>query len=174
MNIPVFCTLYQLSNQQNHTMKKIFLAFTALLAFAITTACKSGSANDTATTHETTWSTIEDKLANGAPLDEADCLFILTDTTLDDGHSEGIGNYLFNHLCGYRKHNNLFIDTRKHFPSEVGDENMLRLMDLMSVDIAVAEYEDYEEFLDDFPMFRGCSGAEDEFNWIKENAIDIP
>ena len=155
-------------------MKKLLLAYIVLLALAATTACKSKTTNDTATTHEITWSTIEDKLANETPLDEADCLFILTDTTLDEGHSEGIGNYLFNRLCGYRKHNSLFIDTRKHFPSEVGDENMLRLMDLMSVDIAVAEYEDYEEFLDDFSMFRGCSGAEDEFNWIKENAIDLP
>ena len=144
-------------------MQKIILACTALLTFAATTACKSGSANDTATTHEITWSTIEDKLANEAPLDEADCLFILTDTTLDDGHSEGIGNYLFNLLCGYRKHNKLFIDTRKHFPLDVGDENMLRLMDLMSIDIAVAEYEDYEEFLDDFPMFKGCKGAKEKY-----------
>ena len=171
MNIPVFITLYQLSNQKNHTMKKILLVCAVLLILAATTACKSGTVNDTATTLEITWSTIEDKLANEAPLDEADCLFILTDTTLDDGHSEGIGNYLFNLLCGYRKHNNLFVDTRKHFPSEVGDENMLRLMDLMSVDIAVAEYKNYEEFLDDFPMFRGCSRAEDEFKWIKENGI---
>ena len=147
-------------------MKKIFLAFTALLALAATTACKSGSANDTATTHETTWSTIEDKLANETPLDEADCLFILTDTTLDDGHSEGIGNYLFNLLCGYHKHNSLFINTQKHYPAKVGDENMLRLMDLMSIDIAVAEYKNYEEFLGDFPMFKGCKGAKEKYHSI--------
>ena len=36
----------------------------------------------------------------------------------------------------------------------------------MSIDIALAEYENYEEFLGDFPMFKGCKGAEEEYNNI--------
>ena len=82
-------------------MKKIFLFGAMVCALGMMAACTSGTASDSATTDEITWTTIEDKLANEIPLDENDCLFILTDTTLDDGHSEGIGNYLFNFLCGH-------------------------------------------------------------------------
>lgn len=151
-------------------MKKIILACTALLVLAATTACKSKTTNDTATTHEITWSSIENKLTNETPLDEADCLFILTDTTLDEGHSEGIGNYLFNLLCGYPKPNKLFINARKNFTQKEGDKKMIGLMDLMSIDIALAEYENYDEFLGDFPMFKGCKGAEEVFDSITANA----
>ena len=42
-------------------------------------------------------------------------------------------------------------------------------MELMSIDIALAEYENYEEFLGDFPMFKGCKGAEEQFNSIIDN-----
>ena len=89
----------------------------------------------------------------------------------DEGLSEGVGNSLFNLLCGNRKANKMFSNARKDFTLQEGNDNMRRLMALMSIDIALAEYEDYEEFLDDFPMFQGCSEAEDEFNWIKENGI---
>ena len=82
-------------------MKKAIITLAVLCGIVLLAACKSGTASDIATTAEITWTTIEGKLADGIPLDENDCLFILTDTTLDDGHSEGIGNYLFNFLCGY-------------------------------------------------------------------------
>ena len=150
-------------------MKKIFLFGAMVCALGMMAACKSGTTSDTATTDEITWTTIEDKLANGIPLDENDCLFILTDTTLDDDHSEGIGNYLFNFLCGYPKSNRLFIDARKDFTKEEGDRKLLGLMDLMSIDIVLAEYENYEEFLGDFPMFKGCKGAEEKFKSIIDN-----
>lgn len=150
-------------------MKKVILALAMLLGIGLMAACTSGTASDTATTDEITWTTIEDKLANEIPLDENDCLFILTDTTLDDGHSEGIGNYLFNILCGYPKSNRLFIDALKDFTKEVGDKKMLGLMNLMSIDIVLAEYENYEEFLGDFPMFKGCKGAEEKFKSIIDN-----
>ena len=152
-------------------MKKIFLLGAMVCALGMMSACKSGTASDSATTDEITWTTIEDELANKIPLDENDCLFILTDTTLDDGHSEGIGNYLFNFLCGYPKSNRLFIDARKDFTKEEGDKKMLGLMNLMSIDIVLAEYENYEEFLGDFPMFKGCKGAEELFNAINANGI---
>ena len=152
-------------------MKKIFLFGAMVCALGMMSACKSGTASDSATTDEITWTTIEDKLADGIPLDENDCLFILTDTTLDDGHSEGIGNHLFNFLCGYPKSNRLFIDARKDFTKEEGDKKLLGLMNLMSIDIVLAEYENYEEFLGDFPMFKGCKGAEELFNAINANGI---
>lgn len=152
-------------------MKKAILTLAVLCGIGLMTACKSGTASDSATTDEITWTTIEDKLANEIPLDENDCLFILTDTTLDDGHSEGIGNYLFNFLCGYPKSNRLFIDARKDFTKEEGDKKMLGLMNLMSIDIVLAEYENYEEFLGDFPMFKGGKGAEELFNAINANGI---
>ena len=152
-------------------MKKIFLFGAMVCALGMMSACKSGTASDSATTDEITWTTIEDKLADGIPLDENDCLFILTDTTLDDGHSEGIGNYLFNFLCGHPKSNRLFIDARKDFTKDEGDKKMLGLMNLMSIDIVLAEYENYEEFLGDFPMFKGCKGAEELFNAINANGI---
>ncbi len=152
-------------------MKKIFLFGAMVCALGMMAACKSGTASDTVTTDEITWTTIEDKLANEIPLDENDCLFILVDTTLDDGHSEGIGNHLFNFLCGYPKSNKLFINARKGFTKEEGDKKLLGLMDLMSIDIVLAEYENYEEFLDDFPMFKGCKGAEELFNAINANGI---
>ena len=152
-------------------MKKIFLFGAMVCALGIMSACKSGTASDTVTTDEITWTTIEDKLADGIPLDENDCLFILTDTTLDDGHSEGIGNHLFNFLCGYPKSNRLFIDARKDFTKEEGDKKLLGLMNMMSIDIVLAEYENYEEFLGDFPMFKGCKGAEELFNAINANGI---
>ena len=152
-------------------MKKAILTLAVLCGIGLMFACKSGTTSDTATTDEITWTTIEDKLADGIPLDENDCLFILTDTTLDDGHSEGIGNYLFNFLCGYPKSNRLFIDARKDFTKDEGDKKMLGLMNLMSIDIVLAEYENYEEFLDDFPMFKGCKGAEELFNAINANGI---
>ena len=152
-------------------MKKIFLFGAMVCALGMMSACKSGTASDTATTDEITWTTIEDKLADGIPLDENDCLFILTDTTLDDGHSEGIGNYLFNFLCGHPKSNRLFIDARKDFTKEEGDKKLLGLMNMMSIDIVLAEYENYEEFLGDFPMFKGCKGAEELFNAINANGI---
>lgn len=152
-------------------MKKIFLFGAMVCALGIMSACKSGTASDTVTTDEITWTTIEDKLANEIPLDENDCLFILADTTLDDGHSEGISNLLFNFLCGYPKSNRLFIDARKDFTKEEGDKKLLGLMDLMSIDIVLAEYGNYEEFLDDFPMFKGCKGAEELFNAINANGI---
>ena len=69
-------------------MKKLFLLGAIVCVLGMMAACKSGTASDIATTAEITWTTIEDKLANEIPLDENDCLFILTDTTLDDGHSE--------------------------------------------------------------------------------------
>ena len=152
-------------------MKKVILALAMLLGIGLMAACTSGTASDTATTDEITWTTIEDKLANEIPLDENDCLFILTDTTLDDGHSEGIGNHLFNFLCGYPKSNRLFIDARKDFTKEESDKKLLGLMDLMSIDIVLAEYGNYEEFLGDFPMFKGCKGAEELFNAINANGI---
>ena len=152
-------------------MKKIFLFGAMVCALGIMSACKSGTASDTVTTDEITWTTIEDKLANEIPLDENDCLFILADTTLDDGHSEGIGNYLFNLLCGHPKSNKLFTNARKDFTKEESDKKLLGLMDLMSIDIVLAEYENYEEFLDDFPMFKGCKGAEELFNAINANGI---
>ena len=152
-------------------MKKLILLGAMVCALGMMTACKSGTASDTVTSAEITWTTIEDKLANEIPLDENDCLFILADTTLDDGHSEGIGNYLFNFLCGYPKSNRLFIDARKDFTKDEGDKKMLGLMNLMSIDIALAEYENYEEFLGDFPMFKGCKGAEELFNAINANGI---
>ena len=152
-------------------MKKIFLFGTMVCALGMMAACKSGTTSDIATTDKITWTTIEDKLADGIPLDENDCLFILTDTTLDDGHSEGIGNYLFNFLCGHPKSNRLFIDARKDFTKEEGDKKMLGLMNLMSIDIVLTEYENYEEFLGDFPMFKGCKGAEELFNAINANGI---
>ena len=152
-------------------MKKIFLFCAIVCALGMKSACKSGTASDTVTTDEITWTTIEDELANKIPLDENDCLFILTDTTLDDGHSEGIGNYLFNFLCGHPKSNKLFINARKDFTKEEGDKKLLGLMDLMSIDIVLAEYENYEEFLGDFPMFKGCKGAEELFNAINANGI---
>ena len=95
-------------------MKKLFLLGAIVCVLGMMTACKSGTASDIATTAEITWTTIEDKLANEIPLDENDCLFILTDTTLDDGHSE-------------------------------------------------------EEFLGDFPMYRACKGAEENFKSILNN-----
>ena len=150
-------------------MKKIFLFGAMVCALGMMSACKSGTASDSATTAEITWTTIENKLADGIPLDENDCLFILTDTTLDDGHSEGIGNHLFNFLCGHPKSNRLFIDARKDFTKEEGDKKMLGLMNLMSIDIVLAEYENYEEFLGDFPMFKGCKGAEEKFKSIEDN-----
>ena len=150
-------------------MKKIFLLGAMVCALGMMSACKSGTASDIATTAEITWTTIEDKLANEIPLDENDCLFILTDTTLDDGHSEGIGNYLFNFLCGYPKSNNLFTKAQKNFSSEEGDQKLIHLMDLMSIDIVLAEYENYEEFLGDFPMYRACKGAEENFKSILDN-----
>ena len=152
-------------------MKKIFLFGAMVCALGMMASCKSGTTSDTATTDEITWTTIEDKLANEIPLDENDCLFILADTTLDDGHSEGIGNHLFNFLCGYPKSNKLFINARKGFTKEEGDKKMLGLMNLMSIDIVLAEYENYEEFLGDFPMFKGCKGAEELFNAINANGI---
>lgn len=82
-------------------MKKAIITLAMLCVLGMMTACKSGTASNIATTDEITWTTIEDKLANGITLDEYDCLFILTDSTLDDGHSEGVGNYLFDYLCGY-------------------------------------------------------------------------
>ena len=150
-------------------MKKIFLFGAMVCALGIMAACKSGTASDTVTTDEITWTTIEDKLANEIPLDENDCLFILTDTTLDDGHSEGIGNYLFNFLCGHPKSNKLFTKAQKNFSSEEGDQKLINLMNLMSIDIALAEYENYEEFLGDFPMYRACKGAEENFKSILDN-----
>ena len=150
-------------------MKKLFLLGAIVCVLGMMTACKSGPASDIATTAEITWTTIEDKLANEIPLDENDCLFILTDTTLDDGHSEGIGNYLFNFLCGYPKSNNLFTNAQKNFSSEEGDQKLINLMDLMSIDIVLAEYENYEEFLGDFPMYRDCKGAEENFKSILDN-----
>ncbi len=152
-------------------MKKAILTLAVLCGIGLMFACKSGTTSDTVTTDEITWTTIEDKLANEIPLDENDCLFILVDTTLDDGHSEGIGNHLFNFLCGYPKSNKLFINARKGFTKEEGDKKLLGLMDLMSIDIVLAEYENYEEFLDDFPMFKGCKGAEELFNAINANGI---
>ena len=152
-------------------MKKVIIILAVLCSIGLMAACTSGTASDIATTAEITWTTIEDKLANEIPLDENDCLFILTDTTLDDGHSEGIGNYLFNFLCGYPKSNRLFIDARKDFTKEEGDKRLLGLMNLMSIDIVLAEYENYEEFLGDFPMFKGCKGAEELFNAINANGI---
>ena len=150
-------------------MKKLFLLGAIVCFLGMMTACKSGTASDIATTAEITWTTIEDKLANEIPLDENDCLFILTDTTLDDGHSEGIGNYLFNFLCGYPKSNKLFTNAQKNFSSEEGDQKLIHLMDLMSIDIVLAEYENYEEFLGDFPMYRACKGAEENFKSILDN-----
>ena len=150
-------------------MKKLFLLGAIVCVLGMMTACKSGTASDIATTAEITWTTIEDKLANEIPLDENDCLFILTDTTLDDGHSEGIGNYLFNFLCGYPKSNKLFTNAQKNFSSEEGDQKLINLMDLMSIDIVLAEYENYEEFLGDFPMYRACKGAEENFKSILDN-----
>ena len=150
-------------------MKKLFLLGTIVCVLGMMTACKSGTTSDIATTAEITWTTIEDKLANEIPLDENDCLFILTDTTLDDGHSEGIGNYLFNFLCGYPKSNKLFTNAQKNFSSEEGDQKLIHLMDLMSIDIVLAEYENYEEFLGDFPMYRACKGAEENFKSILDN-----
>ena len=152
-------------------MKKAIITLAVLCGIGLLAACKSGTASDSATTDEITWTTIEDKLADGIPLDENDCLFILTDTTLDDGHSEGIGNHLFNFLCGYPKSNRLFIDARKDFTKDEGDKKMLGFMNLMSIDIVLAEYENYEEFLGDFPMFKGCKGAEELFNAINANGI---
>ena len=152
-------------------MKKAIITLAVLCGIGLLAACKSGTTSDTATTDEITWTTIEDKLADGIPLDENDCLFILADTTLDDGHSEGIGNHLFNFLCGYPKSNKLFINARKDFTKEEGDKRLLGLMNLMSIDIVLAEYENYEEFLDDFPMFKGCKGAEELFNAINANEI---
>ena len=152
-------------------MKKAIITLAVLCGIGLLAACKSGTTSDTATTDEITWTTIEDKLADGIPLDENDCLFILTDTTLDDGHSEGISNHLFNFLCGHPKSNRLFIDARKDFTKEEGDKKMLGLMNLMSIDIVLAEYENYEEFLGDFPMFKGCKGAEELFNAINANGI---
>ena len=150
-------------------MKKAIITLAMLCALGMMTACMSGTANDSATTVEITWATIEDKLANGIPLDENDCLFILTDTTLDEGHSEGVSNYLFNYLCGYPKSNKLFTNAQENFSSEEGDQKLMSLMDLMSIDIALAEYENYEEFLGDFPMFEGCKGAEEKFKSIEDN-----
>ena len=150
-------------------MKKIFLFCAMVCALGMMSACKSGAASDTVTTDEITWTTIEDKLANEIPLDENDCLFILADTTLDDGHSEGIGNYLFNFLCGYPKSNKLFTNAQKNFSSEEGDQKLISLMNLMSIDIALAEYENYEEFLADFPMYRACKGAEENLKSILDN-----
>ena len=150
-------------------MKKAIILGTLICAIGMLTACKSGTTSDTATTDEITWTTIEDKLANEIPLDENDCLFILSDTTLDDGHSEGVGNYLFNFLCGYPKSNKLFTNVRKNFSSQEGDQKLIRLMDLISIDIALAEYENYEEFLGDFPMYRACKGAEENFKSIIDN-----
>lgn len=149
-------------------MKKSFLTLAVLCALGMMTACNSGTTSDTATTDNITWSAIENKLANEIPLDENDCLFILSDTTLDDGHSEGVGNYLFNYLCGHPKSNELFTNAQKHFSSEEGDQKLLNLMDLMSIDIAF-EYENYEEFLCDFPMYRACKGAEENFKIIIDN-----
>ena len=65
-------------------MKKLFLLGAIVCVLGMMAACKSGTASDIATTAEITWTTIEDKLANEIPLDENDCLFILTDTTLDE------------------------------------------------------------------------------------------
>ncbi len=152
-------------------MKKAILTLAVLCGIGLMCACKNVTASETVTTDEITWTTIEDKLANEIPLDENDCLFILADTTLDDGHSEGIGNHLFNFLCSYPKSNRLFIDARKGFTKEEGDKKLLGLMDLMSIDIVLDEYENYEEFLDDFPMFKGCKGAEELFNAINANGI---
>jgi len=150
-------------------MKKAIITLAMLCVLGMMTACKSGTASNYATTDEITWATIEDKLANEIPLDENDCLFILTDTTLDEDHSEGVGNYLFNYLCGYPKSNKLFTNAQKNFSSEEGNQKLISLMDLMSIDIALAEYENYEEFLGDFPMFKGCKGAEEKFKSIEDN-----
>lgn len=67
------------------------------------------------------------------------------------------------------KSNKLFANALKNFSSEEGDQKLISLMELMSIDIALAEYENYEEFLGDFPMFKGCKGAEEKFKSIIDN-----
>ena len=155
-------------------MKKFILTLMVTCSLGMN-GCMNGTTtdtvNDTSATNEITWSTVENKLANKIPLDENDCMFLLTDTTLDEGHSEGVGNYLFYFLCGNNKSNKLFINARKHFPKEEGDKYMRNLMNLMSLDIAFAEYGQYDEFLKDFPMFRDCDGAEELFDEINANGI---
>ena len=154
-------------------MKKHFFMSAMLCALTTITACQNGTATDTTLdqtdTNEITWETISDKLPT--PLTEDECLFILSDTTLDDGSSEGVGNSLFQLLKGNRQANEMFVDACKDFTPDEGDSNLRRLMMLMSIDIAYTGYGKYEHFLQDFPMFRSCTGAEEQFNYIQENGI---
>lgn len=166
-------------------MKKILLLCATVLVLGAMTACKNGGMPaelDEATTTENTtdlsdnaelsWTSIDSILEKGQFLNEAECLFVLSDTTLDDGQSEGVGYYLFNLMRGNRQLNESFANARKDLTREDGDEALIRLMDLMSIDIALAEYGRYDDFLADFPVFRGCTGADAHFNWIKENFKD--
>ncbi|MBP5535357.1 MAG: hypothetical protein J6X62_01050 [Bacteroidales bacterium] len=156
-------------------MKKALLLGALICAIGMLAACKSGTANEAAVntidTDELTWASIDEKLSSGAFPAEAECMFILSDTTLDEGHSEGVGNNLFNLLRGNQEANELFSSSLKGITSEERGKSLSSLMSLMSIDIALAEYGQYEDFLIDFPLFRGCAEAEDEFNLIKENGI---
>ncbi|MBO4599492.1 MAG: hypothetical protein J5641_02005 [Bacteroidales bacterium] len=154
-------------------MYKILTTGTMLLTIMTMTACKSGTENHlTPDLHDSTalsWETIDEKLAT--PLSEDECLFILSDTTLDEGQSEGIGLRLFRLLKGNQQANELFLNARKRLSTDEGDNNLLRLMDLMSIDIAFAGYRQYDYFLQDFPMFRDCAGAEEQFDQIMANGL---
>ena len=152
-------------------MKKAVFLCTTILAFTVMTACKGGKATEQVSINDVSWLTIEEKLNSDISLDDDDCLFILSDTTLDDGQSEGVGNSLFRLMKGNMQVNELFTNAQKRVTPEAGNRGLNRLLELMSSDIVLEEYESYERFLADFPMFRGCQGAEVVFNEIMANGF---
>ena len=153
-------------------MKKALLIYSTLLILVAMTACKSGTNKVFIVTNEITWDSIAHKLNDKVPLSNNDCLFILTDTTfgLGDYPTEGIGYNLFNLLKENPQANELFLIATKGFSKEECDKNLQNLMNLMAIDIAF-EYEQYEDFLNDFPLFSKCDGIEELFYTIKANGI---
>ena len=59
---------------------------------------------------------------------------------------------------------------KENISKEECDKNLQNLMNLMAIDIAF-EYEQYEDFLYDFPLFSKCDGIEELFYTIKANGI---
>lgn len=144
-------------------MKKSLLTGTILCILGIMAACNGGNASDndtiTADTTNLSWTSINDKLIDGTFLTEEECLFIITDTTLDDGNSEGVGNSLFKFLRGNKQANEMF--STAIYKGNINTA-ALRLMDLMSIDIFF-KYNNYNDFIADFPVFSSFDACKYHF-----------
>ena len=86
----------------------------------------------------------------------------------DETFAEEVGYDMFNYLKKNEQHNEQFLNYLKKGGRSRGDSIVQRMLQIMWIEIG-EEYEEFDKFAHDFPLFLKNGVAKDSFNKLLDN-----